>query len=164
MVVVAPTVEPDELKAQEFLDLYGSGVDHLNNVIRALLLPADNEEVGEHLDVEEDQLVHRGWLRSNDLRALIRLEFHLRHKAQAVLRLVGTVQREGEDPRTEFGHVIRHARLVRIVEDLVDEVNAGLGAGMDLLLQVALDEISDTPFVLHGVTVDHFLLLDWQSR
>ena len=56
MVVVLPVVEADELLLEESTDLLGRRVDHANNLVGALALPADDEEVRKYLTVEEHEV------------------------------------------------------------------------------------------------------------
>ena len=53
MVVIPSVVKADKLQFEELLYLIRSGVDHLNDLVAALILPANNEEVWIHLHIEE---------------------------------------------------------------------------------------------------------------
>ena len=157
MVVVLTTVEADQPHLTEGLDLLGGGVNHPMYRRITLNLPVHEEQVWEHLTVEEDQLTSRephGLL----LRILIG-ERHLHHGLDSRLGLMGRVHGERQHTRLQILDVIDHPLFLGVTEDLGDEVDRGLCRGMDLLPKVALNKLPDLLLIGHGGLVDHFLLL-----
>ena len=160
MVVVLTAVEADKPHLTEGLDLLGGGVNHPMHGRITLHLPVHEEQVREHLTVEEDQLTSRephGLL----LRILIS-ERHLHDGLDSRLRLMRRVHGERQHTRLQILDVIDHPLFLSVTEDLGDEVNRGLGRGVDLLPKVALNKLPDLLLVGHGGLVDHFLLLKRQ--
>ena len=163
MVVVPSVVEPDQLHPHELFDLRGRRIDHANNLLTlARVLPADHEQVREHLNVEENDRVVRLRIQNNLgllLPRLLRLELHRLHHLEARQVLIAAVVGECQDSRTHVRQVIRHARRICILQDLVDEVHARLSRRMDLLPKVSFYQLTKSLLALHRVDIDHFLLL-----
>ena len=154
MVVVPTVVESDEFLLRKVGDLVRRRVDHPLDLVRTTDLPVHEEQVGEHLDVENDRRVVRRLL---ELLLMIMLggEVHLLDELDAVVGLMSRLHGERENLLTNIAHVVRHARLVGVVQDLLDEVDAGLGPGMDLLSEVPGYELADRLLALHDLLLDH---------
>ena len=125
-----------------------------------LHLPVHKEQVWEYLTVEEYELTS-GEPDSLLLRILVG-ERHLHHSLDCRLSLMCRVHSERQHTRLQVLDVIDHPLFLGVTEDLGDEVDRGLGRGMDLLPKVALNKLPDLLLVGHGGLVDHFLLLKWQ--
>ena len=149
MVVVPAAVEPDEAEFHQLLDLLGLRVNHPHDgLVGALDLPVHQEEVREYLHVVEHQFrivvfhcrpVFGGF------------ERHLVYQLDAVFRLIGTVGRKGQDGVTHVGHIVGHAAFIRIRQNFMDKVDAGLSSRMDLLVEIAFD-LESKPFL----ALNHF--------
>ena len=159
MVVVSSAVEADELHLEKLLDLLGRRVDHPHaRGPVAVVLPVHEEQVREHLDVEEDDPVIGIWIGSR-FRRVVRLELHLTHEIEAVVRLMRAVVGEHHDLGHQIAHVVGQPRRICVVEDLLYEIHAGLRSRMDLLPEVPLDEVPQTPLALNRSLVDHLVSL-----
>ena len=157
MVVVLTAVEADKPHLTEGLDLFGGGVNHPMYRRITLHLPVHEEQVREDLAVEEDKLTSR---ESHGLLLGILIgERHLHHCLNSRLRLMRRVHSECQHTRLKVLDVIHHPLFLGVAEDLGDEIDRGLGRGMDLLPKVALNKLPDLLLVGHGGLVDHFLLL-----
>ena len=66
---------------------------------------------------------------------------------------------EHHDLGHQIAHVVGQPRRICVVEDLLYEIHAGLRSRMDLLPEVPLDEISQTPLALNRSFVDHLVSL-----
>ena len=160
MIVVLPAVEADKPHLAEGLNLLRGGVNHPMHGRIILYLPVHKEQVREDLTVEEDQFSSRephGLL----LRVLVG-ERHLHHSLDCRLSLMCRVHGECQHTRLQVLDVIDHPLFLGVTEDLGDEVDRGLGRGVDLLPKVALNKLPDLLLVGHGGLVDHFLLLKRQ--
>ena len=157
MVVVLSAVEADKPHLAEGLDLLGGGVNHPMHGRIPLHLPVHEEQVWEDLAVEEHQLTGREPDRF--LLGILIGERHLHHGLDCRLRLMRRVHCKRQNPRLKVLDVIHHPLFLGVAEDLGDEIDRGLGRGMDLLTKVALNKLPDLLLVGHGGLVDHFLLL-----
>ena len=157
MVVVLTAVEADKPHLAEGLNLFGGGVNHPVYLRITLHLPVHEEQVREHLTVKEYQLASGEPERL--LLGILIGEWHLHHSLDCRLRLIRRVHGECQHPRLKVLDVIHHPLFLGVTEDLGDEVDRGLGRGMDLLPKVALNKLPDLLLVGHGGLVDHFLLL-----
>ena len=73
---------------------------------------------------------------------------------------MGAVSREGDDRVSHIAHIVAQLFvLIRIVQNLVDEVDARLRACVDLLGKVSFNQSSQALLALDGIEVYHFLLL-----
>ena len=156
-VVVVPTaVETDQLHAHELLDLLRGRVDHSDNLIPiSLELPVHQEQIREHLDIEEhDSLVV---VVRVALTLILGLEVHLVHEVYTICRLVSAVVGEREHIGEHIADIINHAGLVGIVKNLLDEVHTGLRARMDLLSKIPDNKTPQPPLGLHVSAIYHFL-------
>src|SRR5690606_39938991 len=76
--------------------------------------------------------------------------------------LIRAVISEREDLCSHVRHVVLELRGICVLQDLVDEVHRRLGAGMNLLSKVLLDQSPETSLRLDRVCIDHFFLLERQ--
>ena len=157
MVVVFTAVESDKPHLTEGLNLLRGGVNHPMYRRITLNLPVHEEQVREHLAVEEDQLTRRE--PHGLLLGILVGERHLHHGLNCRLRLVRRVHGESQHAGFQVLDVIHHPLFLGIAEDLGDEIDRRFGRGMDLLPKVALNKLPDLLLVGHGGLVDHFLLL-----
>ena len=105
MVVVPSTVESDELKLEEPPNFLRLRVVHPVHMVCAGVLPADQEQVRVHLDVEiHESIVFVLRRFRNYDRALI-LELHLHDDLDAGLSLIGTRIGECQNPRLHVADV-----------------------------------------------------------
>ena len=72
------------------------------------------------------------------------------------------VHGECQHTRLQILDIVDHPLFLGVTEDLGNEIDRGLGRGMDLLPKVALNKLPDLLLVGHGGLVDHFLLLKRQ--
>ena len=160
MVVVLPAVEADQPHLTEGLDLLGGGVNHTMYPRYPTNLPVHDEQVRENLTVEEHQLTARE--SHGLLLGILVSERHLHDCLDGCLGLMCRVHGECQNPRLQILDVIHHPLFLGVTEDLSNEIDRGLGRGMDLLPKVALNKLPDLLLVGHGGLVDHFLLLKRQ--
>ena len=155
MVVVALVVEPDEPHVEQGLDLLGLRIDHGDD-FRVVIVshPAHEEQVLVHLHVVEDEGSLPVLLADRGLRLLGGLEPELSVRLEARVLLVRAPHGEGEDRPAHVLDVVLHARLVGVIEDLLDEVHRGLGSRMDLLPKIPLDQLPQ------GLLAAHLLLTE----
>src|SRR5436190_12497398 len=72
--------------------------------------------------------------------------------------LIRAVVRERHDPGSQVCDVVLHPGLVHIVQNLGYEIHRRLGARMNFLLQVPLNELPETFLGFNGLIFEHFLL------
>ena len=165
MVIVPTAVEPDQLELEKRLKLFGGRVDHPGDLLGTPDLPVHKEQVGKYLDVPEDNIAIRilALLLDNLTElflVLLTAEMHLLDKLEAVLTLIGGVRGEPNNGRLHDAKVVIHTLLVRIVQDLLDEVDRRTSGWMNLLLEVSNDKIPERVLILHHLNIDHFALLE----
>ena len=160
MVVVALVVEPDEPHIEQRLDLLGLRIDHGDD-FRVVIVshPAHEEQVLVHLHVVEDEGSLPVLLSGRGLRLLGGLEPELSVRLEARVLLVCAAHGEGEDRPAHVLDVVLHPRLIGVVEDLLDEVHAGLRAGMDLLPKVPLDQLPQGLLTAHLLLAENIMFL-----
>ena len=149
MVVVPAAVEPDETELHQLLDFLGLRVNHpYNGLVGSFNFPVHQEQVREHLHVVKDELS----LVVFDSRAIFGgFERHLVHKLDAVFRLVAAISCKGQDGVAHIGDIIGHAAFIRIRQDFVDKVDAGLSSRMDLFVEITFN-LESKPFL----ALNHF--------
>ena len=159
VIVVLAVVEADQVLGAQRSNGVRARVDERRDDILIAVLVADHEQIREHLDIEERE--HRDVRRFRGRNNLLgsRLEPHVRHDLDAVIRMMGRTHGELQYRIAHVGHVIDDAVLIRLVKELADEVDVGLGAGSALLPQTLPDEIPQMGLVLDGFLVDHTLSL-----
>ena len=72
--------------------------------------------------------------------------------------MVGRVVGKGHDSAAKISHVVLHARLIGIIENLLDEIHRRFGARMDLFAEIALDQFSQPLFTLNRFGLEHLVL------
>ena len=159
VIVVLAVVEADQVLGAQRSNGVRARVDERRDDILIAVLVADHEQIREHLDIEERE--HRDVRRFRGRNNLLgsRLELHVRYDLDAVIRVMGRTHGELQHCIAHVGHVIDDAVLIRLVKELADEVDVGLGAGSALLPQTLPDEIPQMGLVLDGFLVDHTLSL-----
>src|SRR5690606_35365579 len=135
--------------------------DHLDDSVRVLVLPADHEQVRIDLAVEYSNAIV--WRRGNLRSLVLRLPLHRLDKLETLEILVRAVRSECHDLRTQICHVIDHAVLVCLFQDVMDEVDRRLRARMNLLSKIPSDQLPKALFALDCTSWEHFLLLHWET-
>ena len=65
MIVVPPAVKPDQLLADQFVDLAPAWINHPDDTLAfSRFFPVDQQQIRKHLNIKENQrLINRNWLR-----------------------------------------------------------------------------------------------------
>ena len=158
MVVVAPVVEPYELRSDQGLDLLCRGVDQTLTRGCSALLVADDEQVREHFDVKEIDLTISYW--SYSILRIV-LELHLLNQLQTICRVVSRLHSKRDDGVPRIRDVVRQITLISSIKDLLDKLYRWLGSGMDLLTEVPSNQLAKAFLRLYHFLPNHFC---WLSR
>ena len=162
MVIVSPTVKANQAILDKVLDLRRCRIDHSYNWIPLTLkFPVHKEEVREYLHIIEYQ--SRVFV-GDTLGMLIRLKVHLVDKLNAIVCLVGTFRCKCQHSCPHIRHIKEYTLRISILQYLVDEVDRGLGSGMNLFVKVSFDKSSDSFLCSYGIKIYHFFSFQWKIR
>ena len=105
MIVVLPTVEAYKLVPHESLDFLRSRINHSHaRSFNAIVLPADDKQIREHLDIEERNLLVI--VNIILLARLVRLKLHALHNLHALCCLIRTIQRKCLNSLTHVRYIV----------------------------------------------------------
>ena len=71
---------------------------------------------------------------------------------------MGRLSGEAHQHGLEVADIIRHARGICLIENLADEVDAGLGSRAVLLEHGVADDVANMQLVLEFLVIDHRFL------
>ena len=160
MVVVLSYVEPDERFGDDLINHRWCRI-HQAVCAARVVCPADHEQVGVNLAVEEHEvfLFHRECVLNRFLSLQLRSEVHRRDDLHGRRALVGTSHGEVDNGLTHVRYVIHHALGICVVQQLLNEVNTRFGGTVDLFPEVLGDHRPQVILICDRLRRNHRLLL-----
>ena len=157
VVIISSTIETNKFQRKQIFDLFRSRVNHsIASLVFSFVFPIDQKQIRKDFDVEENQRVPIAhvWARRN---WIFGFKMHLIDQFHTIQGMISAICRKRQNLISKIGYVVMHSRRICIVQNLFDEVDAGLCSSVILFFEVALNQSSQSLLAFYSVEVNHRL-------